>query len=73
MVGVSRVPSGRTVSFSSMVRSRRPGLPVIAYGNSGADLIHMRRCEEAVYVNAAPALAARLRAEGIRCVAWSGR
>jgi hypothetical protein len=44
---------------------------VIAYGNSGADLIHMRRCEEAVYVNAAARLAASLSAEGIRCVRWN--
>src|SRR5690606_18023517 len=55
------------------LRAAHPGLPVIAYGNSSPDLIHMRRCEEAVYVNAAPALATLLRAEGIRCVAWSGR
>jgi phosphatidylglycerophosphatase C len=54
------------------LRAAHPGLPVIAYGNSGADLIHMRRCEEAVYVNARPALAASLTAEGIRCVDWRG-
>lgn len=52
------------------LRARHPGLPVIAYGNSGADLIHMRRCEEAVYVNASPAEAASLSAGGIRCVRW---
>jgi phosphatidylglycerophosphatase C len=52
------------------LRAAHPGLPVIAYGNSGADLIHMRRCERAVYVNARPALAARLQAQGIRCVRW---
>jgi phosphatidylglycerophosphatase C len=54
------------------LRAAHPGLPVIAYGNSGADLVHMRRCEEAVYVNAGPALAARLAAEGLRCVRWRG-
>src|SRR5690606_2542888 len=26
------------------LRAAHPGLPVIAYGNSGPDLIHMRRC-----------------------------
>ena len=52
------------------LRAAHPGLPVIAYGNSGADLIHMRRCEQAVYVNARPALAISLSAEGIRCVDW---
>jgi phosphatidylglycerophosphatase C len=34
------------------LRARHPGLPVIAYGNSEPDLDHLRRCEEAVYVNA---------------------
>jgi phosphatidylglycerophosphatase C len=52
------------------LRAAHPGLPVIAYGNSGADLIHMRHCEEAVYVNASAALQDSLSAEGIRCVRW---
>lgn len=52
------------------LRSAHPGLPVIAYGNSPADLIHMRQCEEAVYVNASSRLAASLGAEGIRCASW---
>jgi hypothetical protein len=30
----------------------------------------MQQCEEAVYVNAAPALAASLGARGMRCVSW---
>lgn len=54
------------------LRAAHPGLPVIAYGNSPVDLIHMRRCEQAVYVNASPALAASLTDEGIRCVDWRG-
>ncbi len=52
------------------LRAALPGLPVIAYGNSAPDLFHMRRCEEAVYVNATPAQAASLTAAGIRCVRW---
>lgn len=52
------------------LRAAHPGLAVIAYGNSTADLAHMRRCEEAVYVNASRALQASLIAEGIRCVRW---
>jgi phosphatidylglycerophosphatase C len=52
------------------LRAAHPGLPVVAYGNSEPDLIHMRRCEEAVYVNAPPGLAASLGAGGIRCVRW---
>jgi phosphatidylglycerophosphatase C len=52
------------------LRAAHPGLSVIAYGNSPADLIHMRRCEQAVYVNASPQLAAELSGEGFRCVNW---
>lgn len=52
------------------LRLRMPELPVIAYGNSAPDLIHMQRCEQAVYVNAPPALAARLTRQGLRCVQW---
>jgi phosphatidylglycerophosphatase C len=52
------------------LKQRLPGLSVIAYGNSGADLPHMYRCEEAVYVNAAPALARELAGRGLTCVNW---
>lgn len=52
------------------LRQRHAGLSVIAYGNSGADLPHMLRCEEAVYVNAAPALARELAGKGLTCVHW---
>lgn len=52
------------------LRKEHPGLPVIAYGNSDPDLIHMFQCEQAVYVNAAPALARELESKGLRCVQW---
>jgi phosphatidylglycerophosphatase C len=52
------------------LRAAHPGLPVIAYGNSTPDLVHMRHCEQAVYVNADPELARRLTAAGMRCVNW---
>jgi phosphatidylglycerophosphatase C len=56
----------------AQLRAAHPGLPAIAYGNSAPDLDHMRLCEEAVYVNAGPAEAARLAAElpAIRQVTW---
>lgn len=54
----------------SQLRAANPGLPVIAYGNSAPDLVHMRHCDEAVYVNADSALASRLTAEGMLCVTW---
>jgi HAD superfamily phosphoserine phosphatase-like hydrolase len=52
------------------LRARQPGLPVIAYGNSAADLIHMFECEQAVYVNPGTALAGILAARGMRIVRW---
>lgn len=52
------------------LRARLPGLPVIAYGNSAADLIHMYECEQAVYVNPGAALAGVLRSRGMRIVRW---
>jgi len=52
------------------LRATYPGLPVIAYGNSSPDLVHMRHCEQAVYVNAEAGLARQLAEGGIRCVNW---
>lgn len=52
------------------LRLRMPDLPVIAYGNSRVDLIHMYRCEYGVYVNADAALTAELTGRGLRCVKW---
>lgn len=52
------------------LRQAYPALPVIAYGNSESDLPHMFLCEQAVYVNAGPALSDRLAARGFRCVNW---
>jgi phosphatidylglycerophosphatase C len=52
------------------LRARLPGMPVIAYGNSSPDLIHMYRCEQGVYVNPPAALAAELAQRGLRCVHW---
>jgi phosphatidylglycerophosphatase C len=52
------------------LRARMPGLPVIAYGNSSPDLIHLQRCEQGVYVNAPSALATQLTQRGLTCVQW---
>ena len=53
------------------LRQQHPGLAVIGYGNSGADVAHLMRCEEAVYVNAQPRIKGRLEQLGFRCVQWS--
>jgi phosphatidylglycerophosphatase C len=52
------------------LREAHPGLPVTGYGNSPADLEHLSRCEEAVYVNARRAERLRLAALGLRTVEW---
>ncbi|HXC57710.1 MAG TPA: HAD-IB family phosphatase [Steroidobacteraceae bacterium] len=52
------------------LKQQHPGLSAIAYGNSRADLPHMFRCEQAVYVNAAPALGRELGERGVQCVNW---
>ncbi|MEO6367085.1 MAG: haloacid dehalogenase-like hydrolase, partial [Steroidobacteraceae bacterium] len=54
----------------AQLRARLPGLPVIAYGNSAADLTHMFECEQAVYVNPGATLAGQLEARGLRIVRW---
>jgi phosphatidylglycerophosphatase C len=53
------------------LRQHHPGLAVIGYGNSGADVAHLMRCDEAVYVNAQPRTRGRLAQLGMRCVQWS--
>ncbi|MET0282195.1 MAG: HAD-IB family hydrolase [Steroidobacteraceae bacterium] len=52
------------------LRRAHPGLPVIAYGNSVEDLIHMQHCEQAVYVNPTPRMQAMLERMGIPGVFW---
>ncbi len=52
------------------LRQRHPGLSVIAYGNSSADLPHMFRCEQAVYVNPSASVARELTQRGFTCVHW---
>ena len=52
------------------LKQQHAGLSVIAYGNSGADLPHMFRCEQAVYVNPSPSLARELAQRGLTCVYW---
>ena len=52
------------------LRQQYPGWSVIGYGNSGADLAHLVRCDEAVYVNASRRLRSRLERLGLRLVEW---
>jgi phosphatidylglycerophosphatase C len=52
------------------LRASHPGLPVIAYGNSVEDLIHMQHCEAALYINPVPRMRAVIRNLGIPGVQW---
>jgi phosphatidylglycerophosphatase C len=67
LVGTLKTPNRQGPEKSrclAWLRSQYPGLPVIAYGNSAADLDHMRHADRALLVNgsaAARRLAAQLR------------
>lgn len=52
------------------LRSRYPGKPMIAYGNSRADLAHLRRADRAVLVNAGPAARKAAKTAGIALEIW---
>ena len=52
------------------LRARNPGCHVTGYGNSAPDLVHLRACDAAIYVNAPPALAQQLAAQGLHVVRW---
>jgi phosphatidylglycerophosphatase C len=53
------------------LRTQYPDLPVIAYGNSAADLAHMRRADRAVLVNGNAAARRRAAEAGIPVADWT--
>jgi phosphatidylglycerophosphatase C len=61
---------GEKARLLERLRQRHAGAHVIGYGNSGADVAHLTRCDEGVYVNAQPRIRGRLEQLGIRCVQW---
>lgn len=52
------------------LRGEHASLRVVGYGNSGADIAHLVRCDEASYVNAPPRARPRLAQLGLRLVQW---
>lgn len=52
------------------LRRQYPGCHITGYGNSLPDLLHLRACDAAVYVNPPARLAPRLRREGMQVVRW---
>jgi HAD superfamily hydrolase (TIGR01490 family) len=58
------------VQVLQQLRAAHPDIPVVAYGNSRADLAHMVLCEEAVFVNAPASLRRAGDLPGMRWEYW---
>jgi phosphoserine phosphatase len=52
------------------LRTQYPGLPIVAYGNSGSDLDHMRHADKALLVNANAAARGLAAQWGIPTAEW---
>jgi len=55
------------------VRARYPGLPLTAYGNAESDFPHFEAADEAVLVNARPALRRKAESRGFRTAEWRNK
>jgi phosphatidylglycerophosphatase C len=53
------------------LRTQYPGLPIVAYGNSAADLDHLRQADRALLVNGNAAARALAKRWGIPTADWS--
>ncbi len=53
------------------LRTQYPGLPIVAYGNSAADLDHLRQADRALLVNGNTAARALAKRWGIPTADWS--
>ncbi|MGC2030343.1 MAG: haloacid dehalogenase-like hydrolase, partial [Steroidobacteraceae bacterium] len=53
------------------LRTQYPGLPIVAYGNSAADLDHLRQADRALLVNGNAAARALAKHWGIPTADWS--
>ena len=56
-----------------LLRRSHPALRVVAYANAASDFPHFEAVEEAVLVNAAPALRRRAQARGYRTAEWRNK
>jgi phosphatidylglycerophosphatase C len=54
-----------------LLRQRHPGLPVVAYGNSGSDLPHLQHGDRGVLVNGSARARREAHALGVQCAQWS--
>ncbi|HLN48007.1 MAG TPA: HAD-IB family phosphatase [Steroidobacteraceae bacterium] len=53
------------------LRPQYPGVPIVAYGNSGSDLVHMRRADRAILVNGNAAARRAAAKAGIPAADWT--
>ncbi|HLZ97083.1 MAG TPA: HAD-IB family phosphatase [Steroidobacteraceae bacterium] len=71
--GALRTPNRRGEEKSrclALLRTRYPGLPVVAYGNSLSDIPHLRLADRALLVNGSPAARRSAAAAGIAVAEW---
>jgi phosphatidylglycerophosphatase C len=54
----------------TFLRAQYPGLPIVAYGNSAADLDHLRHADRAVLVNGSAAARGLAAQSGIPTASW---
>jgi len=72
--GTLQTPNRRGEEKSRCVawlRTRYPGMPVIAYGNSRSDLPHLAQSDRAMLVNGSPAARRAAAASGIAVADWT--
>ena len=53
------------------LRGEYPNIRIVAYGNSGSDLLHMRRADRALLVNGSAAARRRAAEAGIGTADWT--
>jgi phosphatidylglycerophosphatase C len=53
------------------LRTQYPGMPIVAYGNSAADLEHMRQADRALLVNGSAAARAEAKQSGVPTAEWT--
>jgi phosphatidylglycerophosphatase C len=57
--------------FLADLRLKFPGVPILAYGNSGSDLPHLAMADRGVLVNGASSARRKARALGVDCASWN--
>lgn len=61
---------GEKARCVTTLRARYPGVEMVAYGNTAADLEHLRLAERGVLVNGSAAARRAAARDGITCIRW---